>query len=120
MIAKSVMSGSIKAAHLTGLHAHKAAFLGIESSDVTSWLKDVWKGVQEPLSKNDLERAKNNLTLPYMQDDYWKHENEWFLRESKKTELEALGTAAGAPLKRKEFYKHYLRTKLKEKLRVKV
>ncbi len=120
MIAKSVMSGSINAAHLSGLHASKAAFLGIESADVNTWLKDVWKSVQEPLSKNDLLRAQNNLSLPYMQDDYWKGENEWFVKHGKKTELEALGTAAGSPLKKKEFYKSYLRTKLREKLRVKV
>lgn len=120
MIAKSVMSGSINAAHLSGLHASKAAFLGIESSDVNTWLKDVWKSVQEPLSKNDLLRAQNNLSLPYMQDDYWKGENEWFVKHGKKTELEALGTAAGSPLKKKEFYKSYLRAKLREKLRVKV
>jgi DNA topoisomerase-6 subunit A len=55
-----------------------------------------------------------------MQDDYWKGENSWFLKTGKKTELEALGTAAGSPLKRKEFYGRYLRSKLKEKLRVKV
>ncbi|MCD1295341.1 DNA topoisomerase [Methanocella sp. CWC-04] len=118
MIAKSVISGSINAAHLTGLHAHKAAFIGIESSDVNTWLKDVWKSVQEPLSKNDQQRAQNNLSLPYMQDDYWKNENSWFVKNGKKTELEALGTAAGSPLKKKEFYKKYLRSKLKEKLGV--
>lgn len=120
MIAKSVMSGSIKAAHLSGLHAHKAAFLGIESADVDTWLKDVWKSVQEPLSKVDLQRAQNNLSLPYMQDEYWKKENEWFIRHGRKTELEALGTAAGSPLKKKEFYKKYLKSKLKEKLGVKI
>lgn len=120
MIAKSVMSGSINAAHLSGLHASKAAFLGIESADVSTWLKDVWKSVQEPLSKNDLLRAQNNLSLPYMQDDYWRSENEWFVKHARKTELEALGTAAGSPLKKKEFYKSYLRSKLREKLRVKV
>lgn len=120
MIAKSVMSGSINAAHLSGLHASKAAFLGIESADVDTWLKDVWKSVQEPLSKNDLLRAQNNLSLPYMQDDYWKGENEWFVKHGRKTELEALGTAAGSPLKKKEFYKSYLRSKLREKLRVRV
>ncbi|WP_231844815.1 DNA topoisomerase IV subunit A [Methanocella arvoryzae] len=120
MIAKSVMSGSINAAHLSGLHASKAAFLGIESADVDTWLKDVWKSVQEPLSKNDLLRAQNNLSLPYMQDDYWKGENEWFVRHARKTELEALGTAAGSPLKKKEFYKSYLRAKLREKLKVRV
>ena len=85
-----------------------------------SWLKDVWKGVQEPLSANDLARAQNNLSLPYMQDEYWKQENSWFVKTGKKTELEALGTAAGSPLNKKEFYKKYLRTKLKEKLKVKV
>ncbi|HEY3421556.1 MAG TPA: DNA topoisomerase IV subunit A [Methanocellaceae archaeon] len=120
MIAKSVVSGSINAAHLRGLHASGAEFIGIESSDVESWLKDVWKGVQEPLSANDLARAQNNLSLPYMQDEYWKQENNWFVKNGKKTELEALGTAAGSPLNKKEFYKKYLRTKLKEKLRVKV
>jgi len=120
MIAKSVMSGSINAAHLSGLHASRAAFLGIESNDVNTWLKDVWKSVQEPLSKNDLLRAQNNLSLPYMQDDYWKGENEWFIKYGRKTELEALGTAAGSPLKKKEFYKSYLRAKLKEKLKVRV
>ncbi len=120
MIAKSVMSGSINAAHLSGLHASRAAFLGIESKDVNTWLKDVWKSVQEPLSKNDLLRAQNNLSLPYMQDDYWKGENEWFIKYGRKTELEALGTAAGSPLKKKEFYKSYLRAKLKEKLKVRV
>lgn len=120
MIAKSVLSGSIAAAHLSGLHASKAAFLGIESSDVDDWLKDVWKSVQEPLSGHDTARAQNNLSLPYMQDDYWKGENSWFVKSGKKTELEALGTAAGSPLKRKEFYKKYLRAKLKEKLKVKV
>jgi DNA topoisomerase-6 subunit A len=55
-----------------------------------------------------------------MQDDYWKGENEWFIRHGRKTELEALGTAAGSPLKKKEFYKSYLRAKLKEKLKVRV
>jgi len=120
MIAKSVVSGSIAAAHLSGLHASRAAFLGIESSDVDAWLKDVWKGVQEPLSGHDTSRAQNNLSLPYMQDDYWKGENSWFLKTGKKTELEALGTAAGSPLKKKDFYKRYLRSKLKEKLGVKV
>ena len=120
MIAKSVLSGSINAAHLRGLHASGAEFIGIESSDVESWLKDVWKGVQEPLSANDLARAQNNLSLPYMQDEYWKQENNWFVKAGKKTELEALGTAAGSPLNKKEFYKKYLRTKLKEKLKVKV
>ncbi|HTX43390.1 MAG TPA: DNA topoisomerase IV subunit A [Methanocella sp.] len=120
MIAKSVLSGSIAAAHLSGLHASRAAFLGIESSDVAAWLKEVWKSVQEPLSGHDTARAQNNLSLPYMQDDYWKGENSWFLEAGKKTELEALGTAAGSPLKKKEFYKRYLRSKLKEKLRVKV
>jgi DNA topoisomerase-6 subunit A len=120
MIAKSVMSGSINAAHLSGLHASKAAFIGIESKDVNTWLKDVWKSVQEPLSKNDMLRAQNNLSLPYMQDDYWKGENEWFIKYGRKTELEALGTAAGSPLKKKEFYKSYLRAKLKEKLKVRV
>jgi DNA topoisomerase-6 subunit A len=118
MIAKSVISGSINAAHLSGLHAHRAAFLGIESNDVDTWLKEVWKGVQEPLSANDRHRAANNLSLPYMQDDYWKNENSWFVKNGKKTELEALGTAAGSPLKKKEFYKKYLRNKLKEKLDV--
>jgi DNA topoisomerase-6 subunit A len=120
MIAKSVLSGSIAAAHLSGLHASRAAFLGIESADVDAWLKDVWKSVQEPLSGHDTTRAQNNLSLPYMQDDYWKGENSWFLKAGKKTELEALGTAAGSPLKKKEFYKKYLRAKLKEKLKVKV
>jgi DNA topoisomerase-6 subunit A len=120
MIAKSVLSGSIAAAHLSGLHASKAAFLGIESSDVEDWLKDVWKSVQEPLSAHDTTRAQNNLSLPYMQDDYWKGENTWFVKAGRKTELEALGTAAGSPLKKKEFYKKYLRAKLKEKLKVKV
>ena len=120
MIAKSVLSGSIAAAHLSGLHASRAAFLGIESSDVDAWLKDVWRSVQEPLSANDATRARNNLSLPYMQDDYWKGENSWFMKNLRKTELEALGTAAGSPLKKKEFYKRYLRAKLKEKLRVKV
>jgi DNA topoisomerase-6 subunit A len=120
MIAKSVMSGSIAAAHLSGLHASRAAFLGIESADTGTWLKDVWKGVQEPLSRNDLQRAQNNLSLPYMQDEYWKAENSWFIRHGRKTELEALGTAAGSPLKKKDFYKSYLRSKLKEKLKVKV
>ncbi len=120
MIAKSVLSGSIAAAHLSGLHASRAAFIGIESSDVNTWLKDVWTSVQEPLSANDTTRAQNNLSLPYMQDDYWKGENSWFVKYQKKTELEALGTAAGSPLKKKEFYKRYLRAKLKEKLRVKV
>jgi DNA topoisomerase-6 subunit A len=76
--------------------------------------------VQEPLSKNDLLRAQNNLSLPYMQDDYWKGENERFIKYGRKTELEALGTAAGSPLKTKEFYKSYLRAKLKEKLKVRV
>ncbi len=118
MIAKSVMSGSIAAAHLSGLHASRAAFLGIESRDVNTWLKAVWSSVQEPLSRNDLQRAQNNLSLPYMQDDYWRGENEWFIKHGRKTELEALGTAAGSPLKKKEFYKSYLRAKLKEKLRV--
>jgi DNA topoisomerase-6 subunit A len=42
------------------------------------------------------------------------------VKNLKKTELEALGTAAGSPLKKKEFYKRYLRAKLKEKLGVKV
>ena len=120
MIAKSVMSGSINAAHLSGLHASRAAFLGIESKDVSTWLKDVWKSVQEPLSKNDVLRAQNNLSLPYMQDDYWKGENEWFIQHGRKTELEALGTAAGSPLKKKEFYKSFLRAKFKEKLKVRV
>jgi len=120
MIAKSVLSGSIATAHLRGLHASKAAFLGIESKDVGSWLKDVWTSVQEPLSGHDTTRAQNNLSLPYMQDDYWKGENSWFLKTGKKTELEALGTAAGSPLKKKEFYKRYLKSKLKEKLGVKV
>ncbi|HMK48003.1 MAG TPA: DNA topoisomerase IV subunit A [Methanocella sp.] len=120
MIAKSVMSGSINAAHLPGLHASRAAFLGIESADVNTWLKDVWKSVQEPLSKNDLLRAQNNLSLPYMQDDYWKGENEWFVKHGRKTELEALGTAAGSPMKKKEFYKSFLRTKLRQKLKVRV
>ena len=120
MIAKSVLSGSIAAAHLSGLHASKAAFLGIESADVDSWLREVWKSVQEPLSANDTTRAQNNLSLPYMQDDYWKGENTWFVKSGMKTELEALGTAAGSPLKKKEFYKKYLRAKLKEKLKVKV
>ncbi|MDI6897810.1 DNA topoisomerase IV subunit A [Methanocella conradii] len=120
MIAKSVLSGSIASAHLRGLHAPGAAFLGIESSDVDSWLKDVWKGVQEPLSDLDLARARNNLSLPYMQDGYWKGENSWFIRNGKKTELEALGTAAGSPLKKKSFYEKYIRAKLKEKLGVKV
>jgi DNA topoisomerase-6 subunit A len=120
MIAKSVLSGSIAAAHLRGLHASKAAFLGIESADAGSWLKEVWRSVQEPLSGHDTARAQNNLSLPYMQDDYWKGENSWFLKTGRKTELEALGTAAGSPLKKKEFYKRYLRSKLKEKLGVKV
>jgi DNA topoisomerase VI subunit A len=120
MIAKSVVSGSIAAAHLSGLHASRAAFLGIESADADDWLKDVWKGVQEPLSDRDRARAQNNLSLPYMQDDYWKGENSWFLKAGKKTELEALGTAAGSPMKKKDFYKKYLRAKLKEKLKVKV
>ena len=120
MIAKSVMSGSINAAHLSGLHASKAAFLGIESADTETWLKSVWKSVQEPLSRNDLQRAQNNLSLPYMQDDYWKNENSWFIKQGRKTELEALGTAAGSPLKKKEFYKKYLKSKLKEKLGVRV
>jgi len=120
MIAKSVMSGSINAAHLSGLHASRAAFLGIESADVNTWLKDVWKSVQEPLSKNDLLRAQNNMSLPYMQDDYWRGENEWFVKHGRKTELEALGTAAGSPLKKKEFYKKFLRTKLQQKLKVRV
>jgi DNA topoisomerase-6 subunit A len=120
MIAKSVLSGSIAAAHLRGLHASKAAFLGIETADAGSWLKEVWRSVQEPLSGHDTARAQNNLSLPYMQDDYWKGENSWFLKAGRKTELEALGTAAGSPLKKKEFYKRYLRSKLKEKLGVKV
>ena len=120
MIAKSVLSGSISAAHLRGLHASRAEFLGIEASDTESWLKDVWKGVQEPLSANDLARAQNNLALPYMQDDYWKDEHSWFVKNKKKTELEALGTAAGSPLKKKEFYVKYIRSKLKEKLKVRV
>jgi DNA topoisomerase-6 subunit A len=120
MIAKSVLSGSIASAHLKGLHAPGAAFLGIESRDVDSWLKDVWKGVQEPLSDLDMARAKSNLSLPYMQDGYWKGENSWFLKNGKKTELEALGTAAGSPLKKKGFYEKYIRAKLKEKLGVKV
>jgi len=116
MIAKSVISGSIKAAHLKGLHASRAEFLGIESADVGSWLRNVWESVQEPLTANDQGRARNNLTLPYMQDEFWVGENRWFLEHNRKTELEALGTAAGSPLRRAAFYERYLREKAKVKL----
>jgi len=120
MIAKSVISGSIKAAHLKGLHASKAEFLGIESKDVKTWLSGVWTSVQEPLTRNDEARARHNLTLPYMQDEYWTGENSWFLKNKRKTELEALGTAAGSPLKRAAFYEQYLSEKAESKLGIKL
>ena len=88
-IALTVICGSANAAHLTGLATPKAVWIGLYPSDADK-LK---LGGAMKLSKIDLETVDNMLEMdPRCREEPYKGELEFFKKDGRKWELEALSS----------------------------
>ena len=119
-IAANIIYGSIQSAHISRLSAPNAKFMGLETQDVDKVFSKVRRVVLEPLTEEDLKATNDNVSLPYMQGDdgYWLRENQWFIENLKKTELEAFNALTKHARELEEVYLQYLKAKTKEKLSV--
>jgi len=119
-IAANIIYGSIQSAHISSLSAPNAKFIGLETQDVEKLFPKVRRIVLEPLTEEDLKAANDNVSLPYMQGDagYWLSENEWFIDNQKKTELEAFNALTKHARDLEEVYVRYIREKTEQKLGV--
>jgi len=119
-IAANIIYGSIQSAHISMLSAPNAKFIGLEVSDVDRFFGKVKKIALEPMTEEDLKAAQDNMNLPYMQGDngYWLNENDWFIKNKKKTELEAFNALTKHATDLEEVYTNYLKVKIKEKIGV--
>ncbi len=119
-IAANIIYGSIQSAHISRLSAPNAKFMGLETQDVDEFFPKVKRVILEPLTEEDLKATNDNVSLPYMQGDdgYWLRENQWFIDNLKKTELEAFNALTKHARDLEEVYLQYLRAKTKEKLNV--
>lgn len=119
-IAANVIYGSIQSAHISKLSAANAEFIGLESADIDRFFPKVRRVVLEPLTEEDLKATNDNVSLPYMQGDdgYWLRENQWFVENQKKTELEAFNALTKHARDLEDVYLRYIREKAKEKLNV--
>lgn len=117
-IAANVIYGSIQSAHIDSLSSIRAKFIGLEVSDIDRFFKKVKNVVLEPLTQEDIKASNDNMNLPYMQGDqgYWLQENEWFIKNLKKTELEAFNALTRHARDLEGVYVDYIRTKFREKL----
>ncbi len=88
-IALTIICGSANAAHLTGLATPDALWIGLYPSDAAK-LK---LGGAMKLSKTDCETVDNMLELdPRCKDEPYKTELEFFKKDGRKWELEALSS----------------------------
>jgi len=117
-IAANIIYGSIQSAHISKLSAPNAKFMGLEASDVDEFFPKVRRVILEPLTEEDLKASNDNASLPYMQGDdgYWLRENQWFVDNQKKTELEAFNALTRHARELGDVYVGYVREKVKRKM----
>jgi len=119
-IAANIIYGSIQSAHISKLSSANAKFIGLECADIDRFFPKVKRVVLEPLTEEDLKATNDNISLPYMQGDegYWLDENQWFIDNQKKTELEAFNALTKHARDLEDIYIQYIREKAREKLNV--
>jgi DNA topoisomerase-6 subunit A len=119
-IAANIIYGSIQSAHIGSLSSMSGKFIGLEVSDLERYFQRVRKVILEPLTHEDVKASNDNMNLPYMQGDqgYWLSENQWFIENLKKTELEAFNALTKHARELEGIYTSYIRDKLKEKIGV--
>lgn len=119
-IAATVVYNSISSAHIPDLAAPEARFIGIIAEDIeTGFFRD-YQFALEPLTPADLKAAMDNMSLPNLQHPFWQRENEWFLKNKKKAELEIFKAMSPSAKRLKELFVSYLREKLEDRLGVSI
>ncbi len=115
-IAATVVYNSISSAHIPGLAAPEARFIGITTGDVETGFFSDYRFALEPLTQMDLKAAQDNMRLPNLQHPFWQEENRWFLEKKKKAELEIFKAMSPSARELKGLFVEYLRQKLDENL----
>ncbi|MHA1770192.1 MAG: hypothetical protein ACTSYL_04710 [Candidatus Thorarchaeota archaeon] len=113
-IFSTIKSNSIELANIRGLATPEAKLLGLTTDDFWSpngMLVDIEHSLEQ-MTKSDIKCAQQNRNIPAIsQDKVLRRENERFLRERRKGELEAF-KAFGLPLDElRKMYIQYLQTK---------
>ncbi len=113
-IAATVIYNSINSAHIDGLAVPDAKFIGIMTKDVDEGFFKDYRFALEPLTPMDYKAAEDNRFLPNLQGEMWQKENEWFLKNKLKAELEIFKAMSPSAKELKRLYVEYLRIKLDE------
>lgn len=119
-IAATLIFNSISSAHIEGLAAPSAGYLGIETKDIDGGFFKDYQFALEDLTPMDLKAAKDNLKIPSLRGSFWREENEWFVSRKKKAELEIFKAMSPSARKLRELFVGYLREKLEDRLGVSI
>jgi DNA topoisomerase VI subunit A len=119
-IAATVIYNSINSAHIPHLATPEARFIGILTRDVEEGFFKDYKFALEPLTQADYKAALDNKSLPNLQNEFWQKENDWFLQNKKKAELEIFKAMSPSAKTLKEYFVRYLSEKLEQHLGVSI